>query len=161
MNTLPSQIILSSDQVKGLVLLEEWPHTTKSPMSSKKVSFSTYSHCKRYRLNAELERNKSYSSSDRKSFKLEAYRDPVNIKAMIEASPFEGGKALGYLIRNKMLQPEQLLGIEGLIAEPEKAAMERKTHATLVLKAQEHWQRMTLILISSYHTMRQHEARSH
>ena len=82
-----------------------------------------------------MERNKSYSSSDRKSFKLEAYRDTAKIKAMIEASPFEGGKALGYLIRNKMLQPEQLLGIEGLIAGPEKVAMERQTHATLVLKA--------------------------
>ena len=118
-------------QAEGRALLEEWPQ-----QSNKKVAFSTYSHCKVYRINVQIEREKSYTKSDRKKFQEKAFRDCARIRAMMEKCPYDGGHAIRYLMINRLIKPEDLLGIEGLLTGYEKVVYERMKHSALVLKAQ-------------------------
>jgi hypothetical protein len=55
---------------------------------------------------------------------------------MMEKCPYDGGHAIRYLMINKLIKPEDLLGIEGLLTGYEKVAYERIKHSALVLKAQ-------------------------
>jgi hypothetical protein len=126
----------SNAQVSGSTLIEDWPRDRTSFSSVKKVSFSTFCSVRKYRLDDEYERTKSYKSKDRKAFQLQAYHDASVIKAMIKSCPLEGGHAILYLIANKMLLPEELLGIEYLIIGAQKTADERKKHAAFVSRAQ-------------------------
>lgn len=145
MNTSKPTNFKPAQKIEGGALLEEWPHVDSRNASSsskgKKVDFSTYSHVKIYRMNAGCESKKSYTSSDRKSFQLQAVRDAANIKLLIESCPYEGVHAIRYLIMNKIIQREDLVGIEGLIRGAEKVANDRKAHTAYVLKAQKELQK--------------------
>jgi hypothetical protein len=50
--------------------------------------------------------------------------------------PYDGGHAIRYLMINRLIEPKDLLGIEGLLTGPKKVAHERMKHAAIVLKAQ-------------------------
>lgn len=135
----------STSKVRRVTLLEEWPQVSnrcRATRSKKnvKVSFSTYSNLKIYTLSKDDERKKGYSKPDYKSFRLRALRDTAIVQAMMESCPYEGGRAIQYLIKNRILNPEHnpevLIGIEGLIRGADKVAHERKRHSVFVLKMQ-------------------------
>jgi hypothetical protein len=123
---------IQSNKIASGSLLVEWP----SSRQIKQVSFAEYSNCNRYLMNAEYEKTKSYSSSDRKSFKQEAVRDAARLRMLLDLSPFEGAKALIHLIKGKMILPEELIGIEDLLMDPLKVACWRREHSAHVLKMQ-------------------------
>ena len=99
-----------------------------------KVSFSTYSQLKR----CIIARPKAYSSSEQKAMKLQALQDAGRIHALINSCPYQGARGLRYLVTNHLLQTEELLGIEHLIADPKKVAEKRQKHKMMVMNAQEH-----------------------
>ncbi|KAL3787174.1 hypothetical protein HJC23_010184 [Cyclotella cryptica] len=137
----------SQEQGQGRALLEEWPRRISADVgeemdislcssSNKKVSFSPYSRLHVYQVDEEVERNKSYGSSERKVFQAQALHDAFRIQALIKSCPYEGGLAIRYLMEKNLLSSEELLGIENLIMGAEKVIKERRQHTIVVLEAQ-------------------------
>jgi hypothetical protein len=138
----------ASQQVQWRTPQEDCPSTSRrvsceckdmgidTSISEKKVIFSLYSSLHVYQMDEEFERNKSYTSKERKSFQAQALRDAFRIQSLIESCPYEGGHAIRYLMDKKLLRPEELLGIESMIMGAKKIMKERCKHSVLVLKAQ-------------------------
>ena len=146
-STLSTSADTKGDQGNGRALLVDWPRRVSAydedkmdvsvlSSSEKVVSFSSYSRLHVYQTDDEFERNKSYSSKERKKFQAQALGDAFHIQGLIEACPYEGGQAIRYLMDKKMLYPEELLGIENMIMGAEKIIKERRKHSILVIKTQ-------------------------
>jgi hypothetical protein len=117
--------------MQGGALLEEWPHVSSS---CKKVTFSKYSNMK----TCQVAKVECYSSSERKAMQLQALKDAARIQHMIQLCPHhEGSSAIRYLLEKKFLRPEDLLGIEHLIADANKVVRERRKHVAVVLNKQQ------------------------
>jgi hypothetical protein len=132
----------STGQQSG-ALLEDWPSSAsltcreeEKRSSSKKVSFSPYSQLHVYQRDDEAERKKSFTSSERKGFQAQAVKDSFMIRSLIDTCPYEGGTAILYLMDQKLLHTEELLGIENLIMGAEKTVKQCRKHTALVIKAQ-------------------------
>jgi hypothetical protein len=115
-------------ETQGCALLEEWPTRPR-----KRVSFSKYSNMNTYQITGAVV---CYSRSERKGFQLQALKDADCIKQLMESCPFEGSNAIRYLLMEKVLGPENLLGIEHLVSGARKVVKERHRHVAVVLEAQ-------------------------
>jgi len=109
-----------------------------SSNSYKEVTFSEYSSLHVYQV-GPIERQKSYTSAERKSFQIDAFREATRIQSLIASCPYEGGEAIRYLLNFGLINPEELVGIENLIcgrSSSKKVAKERYLHTALVLEKQ-------------------------
>jgi len=135
-------------QFQGRALLEEWPRressidlddmTICSSRSYKEVSFATYSSLHVFPTH-EVERRKSYTSSEIKEFRTHVSQDALRVKELIATCPYERGHAVRHLICINALSPEELIGIDHLVCDDfaaQKIAHERFVHMTMVVKKQ-------------------------
>ena len=98
-----------------------------------------YSHCKVYRIDVQIERKKSYTKSDRKKFQQEAFWECAHIQALMKECPYDGGHSVRYLMINRLIKPEDLLGIEGLLAGYDNVAYERRHRRNFVGPMRRTW----------------------
>eukprot|EP00804_Cyclotella_cryptica_P020327 CCRYP_014058-RA/>CCRYP_014058-RA protein AED:0.17 eAED:0.17 QI:0/-1/0/1/-1/1/1/0/271 len=135
-------------QFQGRALLEEWPRRESlmdlddlsigSSRSYKEVSFATYSSLHVFPSH-EIERRKSYTSSEIKEFRTQVSLDAFRVKELIATCPYERGHAIRHLICVNALAPEELIGIDHLVCDDcaaQKIAHERFVHMTMVIKKQ-------------------------
>ncbi|KAL3799139.1 hypothetical protein HJC23_002267 [Cyclotella cryptica] len=104
----------------------------------KEVTFSEYSSLHVYQV-GPVERQKAYSSTERKAFQIDAFREATRIQGLIASCPYEGGEAIRYLLNFGLINPEELVGIENLIcgrSSSKKVSKERYLHTAFVLERQ-------------------------
>ncbi|KAL7519169.1 hypothetical protein ACHAWX_003960 [Stephanocyclus meneghinianus] len=151
-------------QFQGRALLEEWPRRESSMdlddisvCSSrlyKEVSFATYSSLHVFPTN-EIERRKSYTSSEIKEFRTHVSQDALRVKELIASCPYERGHAVRHLICINALGPEELIGIDHLVCDDfaaQKIARERFVHMTMVVEKQRYLQAEELADFSTKRT---------
>jgi hypothetical protein len=138
----------------GQDLLEDWPRrnctvesedasidsedTIRHHMSSRKtVTIAEISAVRSY----PTAQQEFYTSKDRKAFQIQAVREAVRIRDMMNRCPegYKGGKATLYLIERNLIASEDMLGIENLMLGTDRARKtfeERRMHTAFVLKKQ-------------------------
>lgn len=138
-NMLNSSDKLTRAQSSGHVLLEEWPGRDSISLEpSKSVRFSEYSSIRKYSTH-EVEKEKSYKSTDIKMFKAQARKDASRVAELIANCPQKGGMAVYHLLHIGALKAEDLVGIEKLIGGEDKErqiAFDRLAHAKVITKNQ-------------------------
>jgi hypothetical protein len=125
-------------------LIEDWPRRdmddaqgaaiSKEP---KRVRFATYSEMRHYTVRPSYEANKSYTSTDRRSFKNEACGQALEIRRLISSCSLAHGPSIHLLVSRGVLTSEDLLGMEDLVAKTPMAYHHRREHTKLALKKQE------------------------
>eukprot|EP00804_Cyclotella_cryptica_P027248 CCRYP_014355-RA/>CCRYP_014355-RA protein AED:0.42 eAED:0.42 QI:0/-1/0/1/-1/1/1/0/216 len=114
--------------------IEQWPRQVSSA-THKVVSISPYSHLYTYQID-EDKCFKSYSSSEQNHFQAQALYNAFRIRELIQSCPYTGGTAICYLMERKLIESEELLGIESLIVGGRKVSKERLAHSRFVLNMQ-------------------------
>ena len=114
-----------------------------------RVSFSDKSSLNIYKnYRDELHRsNIAYSLQDRDLFNREATQEADRIKTLIINAPQKSRVgSVKYLLKNKIVSKEELVGIEHLVLEKSNKSEIRKNHSIAVLKKQQEQQRQNLPL---------------
>lgn len=127
---------ITNTQSSGSLLLD-WPSTSQK---KKYVAFSEYSTFHIYNCSSRYRANMSYSSIDIRRFFNRAMREGNRIKNLISQFPFNAGAVILGLVKNNIIDEEELLGIEHLIGQKtyEQLMDERRAHMMLVLSVQNH-----------------------
>ena len=108
--------------------------------SKPRVTFSEYSSLCVFHEDPRYSNNKSYKASDKIHFKKEMLYEVKRIKLLVMLSPGSSTQSqLMYLIENKKVTPEELIGNENLllVKNPIKLENARKDYIKSVLREQE------------------------
>jgi hypothetical protein len=105
----------------------------------KQVTFAEYSSFIVYKFVSLYERNKSYSSAERKTFRRQAHMDGIRVREIISACPFQNSETINHLIDRNVLVIEDIIGIEHFINEKGsiRVLKRRHKHTQQVLQEQE------------------------
>lgn len=103
-----------------------------------RVAFSERSSMYLYHLDPLYAQNKSYTKEDKKIFTTEMLSEAIRIKRLVLSTPEASIKdSFTYLLKNNIISPEEILGIEHLIfAKPSKLLQKRRDYARAVLMEQ-------------------------
>ena len=156
-NTHPAELLkkLITDPSNEEVNVDKTKEESESSMSMPairprpRVSFSDKSSLNIYKnYRDELHRsNIAYSLQDRDLFNREATQEADRIKALIRNAPQKSRvDSVKYLLKNKIVSKEELVGIEHLALEKSNKSEIRKSHSIAVLKKQQEQQRQNLPL---------------
>ena len=137
-------------QFKSNNLLEDWPRRVscystedmedmqQGPLP-KGVDFSDFSQLRIFLPDTTYTKSKAYNPEERKDFKMEALREAVRIKRLITSTPAPSMReSLKYLLKNKVLAPEEIVGIEHLVFSKSvtQVCRARKAHVQAVVQKQ-------------------------
>lgn len=110
-------------------------HMQAKPELKPRVSFSKVSTLFVYETKEETP--KSYSKRDQAFFGVEALREVLRVKELIAQSPPESTKeSLRFLLKNRSLAIEEMVGIENAILGQGTHTIIKKHHAKTVLQEQ-------------------------
>lgn len=118
---------------------DDWQFLCQMINQDRRVSFSDRSSLLTYEEHPPYVRSKAYTKEDRKAFSSEVLQEACRIKRLVLAAPGASVKeSFKYLVRNKTIKIEEVVGIEHLVfgVSSTKLLKERKDHARAVVTEQ-------------------------